>query len=203
VNSIEVKRLSESRLPTRYGEFTMIAYDSGKPDMPHIVLYRNVPADESAVDIRIHSECMTGDVFSSLRCDCGEQLHLSMKHIAEFGGALIYLRQEGRGIGLVNKLKAYNLQDSGMDTILANEALGFHADERDYADAVAILKDLGIQKIRVLTNNPDKLQALTEAGLKVVERIPLEVGANEESRAYLKTKRDSFGHLYGLEIGMP
>jgi 3,4-dihydroxy 2-butanone 4-phosphate synthase/GTP cyclohydrolase II len=203
VNSIEVKRLSESRLPTVYGEFTMIAYDSGKPEMPHLVLKKEGSAPDSILDIRIHSECMTGDVFSSLRCDCGEQLHLSLTHIAKNGGALIYLRQEGRGIGLVNKLKAYNLQDAGMDTIVANEALGFHADERDYGDAVAILKDLKIQRVRVLTNNPDKLQALTNAGIIVTERIALEISPNEESKAYLKTKRDSFGHLFGLEIGMP
>lgn len=114
-----------------------------------------------------------------------------------------HLRQEGRGIGLVNKLKAYNLQDAGMDTIVANEALGFHADDRDYGDAVAILKDLNIKSVRVLTNNPDKLQALSDAGINVMERIALEITPNEESKAYLKTKRDSFGHLFGLEIGMP
>lgn len=203
MNLKDAIRLSESRLPTRYGEFTMIAYESGKPDMPHLVLTREGNDNVEVADIRIHSECMTGDVFSSLRCDCGEQLHLSLNHIAKNGGALIYLRQEGRGIGIVNKLRAYNLQDAGMDTIVANEALGFHADDRDYGDAVAILRDLKINKVRVLTNNPDKLQALTEAGLEVIERLPLEVSPNEESKAYLKTKRDSFGHLFGLEIGIP
>jgi len=181
----------------------MIAFDSGKPEMPHIVLINLSDPKPVAVDIRIHSECMTGDVFSSSRCDCGEQLHLSLKHLAENGGALIYLRQEGRGIGLVNKLKAYNLQDAGMDTIVANVALGFHADERDYSDAVAILHDLGIAKVRVLTNNPDKLHALSEAGIEILARLPLEVQASEENRNYLKTKKESFGHLFGMEAGFP
>jgi 3,4-dihydroxy 2-butanone 4-phosphate synthase/GTP cyclohydrolase II len=196
--SMSAIRLAESRLPTTFGEFTMITYESGKRDMPHIVLH-NLTEKRDVTDIRIHSECMTGDVFGSLRCDCGEQLHHSMEHIAKHGGVLIYLRQEGRGIGLVNKLKAYNLQDEGMDTVMANVVLGFHPDERSYDEAVAILNDLGISSVRVLTNNPEKLDALIQAGIEVAGRLGIEVKAGSENAGYLHTKKVSFGHLLGLD----
>ena len=145
--------------------------------------------------MRLHSECMTGDVFGSKRCDCGEQLHKAMQKIDHEGGILIYLRQEGRGIGLSNKLKAYALQDQGRDTYEANKILGFEPDERKYNIAKEILTDLGISKIRLLTNNPDKVTQLTKYGIEVTERVPLEIPANEINKFYLQTKRDKFHHL--------
>lgn len=145
--------------------------------------------------VRMHSECMTGDVFHSLRCDCGEQLQRSMKIIAREGGILLYLRQEGRGIGLLNKIKAYALQDKGMDTVEANEHLGFVADERDYRIAGEILKDLGVSSIRLLTNNPYKIKELEQQGIKVAERIPLLVKATKLNQKYLNTKQEKLGHL--------
>jgi 3,4-dihydroxy 2-butanone 4-phosphate synthase/GTP cyclohydrolase II len=139
---------------------------------------------------------MTGDVFGSLRCDCGEQLHVSLRHFGEHGGILVYLRQEGRGIGLVNKLKAYKLQDEeNLDTIKANHALGFHTDERDYAEGIDILREMGVQKVRLFTNNPDKIAAFEGSGIEVVERVPIEVLTREENAAYIKAKRDFLGHL--------
>jgi len=189
------QHLVTARLPVIQGDFTIDAYDSGRPELPHLVL-RNVGLPASGtVNVRLHSECMTGDVFGSTRCDCGEQLAASMKYIQEHGGVLIYLRQEGRGIGLVNKLKAYNLQDEGMDTIAANHALGFQTDERIYSVAIEILKELGVNSINLLTNNPDKMDAFTNSGIQISERIPLVITPRPENISYLNTKKESLGHL--------
>ncbi|MFN0032875.1 MAG: GTP cyclohydrolase II, partial [Flavobacteriales bacterium] len=163
--------------------------------MPHLLLRNvDVPAMHT-VNVRIHSECMTGDVFGSTRCDCGEQLAASMKYLEEHGGILIYLRQEGRGIGLVNKLKAYNLQDEGMDTIRANHALGFHTDERNYVVAVEMLLAAGVRSINLITNNPDKMDAFANTAIEIVKRIPINIEPRPENRHYLQTKKDSLGHL--------
>ena len=189
-----MKRLEKAPLPTKHGDFDMYAYKSEFKDFPHVVLfsktdYTNTPA------VRVHSECMTGDVFSSGRCDCGEQLEFAMEYTAKYGGLVIYLRQEGRGIGLVKKLSAYNLQDKGLDTYEANESLGLHQDNRNFKIAADILKDLGIDKINLLTNNPDKVQQLKDAGINIEKRIPIEIAAHDNNESYLKTKRDLKGHL--------
>lgn len=186
--------LVSSRLPTIYGQFVMDTFDSGREEMPHIVL-RNSGADMPVVNVRIHSECLTGDLFGSTRCDCGEQLATSLRYIEEHGGVLVYLRQEGRGIGLVNKMKAYNLQDQGMDTIVANHHLGFHADLRSYDAAIEILKNLGISRINLITNNPDKLDAFAESGITIEKRIPILIDPRPENRKYLDTKKNALGHL--------
>ncbi|MCB0761039.1 MAG: GTP cyclohydrolase II [Flavobacteriales bacterium] len=197
-----IQKLAETTLPTVHGNFIMLAYDSGKDDFPHVVLVNGDLSAHHPVDVRIHSECMTGDVFSSVRCDCGEQLDTSMHHFGQKGGILIYLRQEGRGIGLVNKMKAYNLQNEGLDTIKANHALGFHTDERNFEDAIEILHDLGVNRINLLTNNPEKIDAFTNSGIEVVERIAIEIRPREENAAYLKTKRSGMGHFFSsLELG--
>ncbi len=186
--------LVSSRLPTVYGEFVMDTFDSGRPEMPHIVL-RNRGSEAEIVNVRIHSECLTGDVFGSTRCDCGEQLASSLRYIEEHGGALVYLRQEGRGIGLVNKLKAYNLQDQGMDTIVANHHLGFHADLRSYQEAIDILMHLNIVRINLITNNPDKLDAFNDSSIRVENRIPILIDPRPENRQYLTTKKEALRHL--------
>lgn len=191
---LKIKELVVAQLPTASGEYEIHAYDSGREDLPHVALVSKDLDRSQTIDVRVHSECLTGDVFGSLRCDCGEQLQASLRHFEQHGGVLIYLRQEGRGIGLVNKLKAYNLQEKGMDTAEANIALGFHADERDYAPAIAILQQLGIVKIRVLTNNPEKFEAFENSGITVVERLGLSVPAHSENRFYLDTKKRVFGH---------
>ncbi|MFN5620034.1 MAG: GTP cyclohydrolase II [Flavobacteriales bacterium] len=188
--------LVSSRLPTVYGEFVMDAFDSGRPEMPHLVL-RNRGSESPIVNVRIHSECLTGDVFGSTRCDCGEQLATSLRYIEDHGGVLVYLRQEGRGIGLVNKMKAYNLQDQGMDTIVANHHLGFHADLRNYSEAITILKQLGISRINLITNNPDKLDAFHESGITIENRIPILIDPRPENRTYLDTKKNALGHFLG------
>lgn len=196
MNPNPIHPLVSSRLPTVFGEFTILAFDSGREEMPHLLLINTtVESDRDLINVRIHSECMTGDVFGSTRCDCGEQLAASMKYIEEHGGAIVYLRQEGRGIGLVNKLKAYNLQDEGMDTIRANHALGFHTDDRKYTIAVDILKSKGIRRINLLTNNPDKLDVFSGSGIEIVERIPLMIEPRPENRHYLLTKKEALGHL--------
>lgn len=184
-------------MPTIYGEFVVEAFSSGREELPHLVLRSQIDPD-GVVNVRIHSECFTGDVFSSTRCDCGEQLAASMKYIEDNGGLIIYLRQEGRGIGLVNKLKAYNLQDQGMDTIRANHALGFHTDERSYGIAIEILKYLGISRINLLTNNPDKIDAFISSGIGIENRIPLMIEPRPENRHYLATKRNALGHLLSI-----
>ena len=185
--------LAAARLPTRFGEFRILAFPGETTNREHIALALGDMAGE--VVVRIHSECLTGDVFHSDRCDCGEQLDMAMERIAEAGsGIIIYLRQEGRGIGLVNKLHAYNLQDEGLDTVEANEELGFSGKMRQYGDGVAILKCLGVSRVALLTNNPAKVTALREAGL-TVRREPHTVTPKAENRDYLRTKASKMGHL--------
>ena len=194
----QVERVAEARLPTKYGEFKIVAYQSPHEPGEHIALTIGEWTPDSPVLTRIHSECLTGDVFGSMRCDCGEQMSLALKILGEEGtGALLYMRQEGRGIGLHNKIKAYFLQDGGLDTVEANKRLGFDPDMRHYGIGAKILADLGIKKIRMLTNNPRKLVGLAGLGIEVVERVQVEVPPNDENRAYLETKRQVMGHILG------
>jgi GTP cyclohydrolase II len=192
----EIKLQVESKLPTPYGDFRIRAYSESPDDLqPHIAMIKDPIHVEEAVLVRIHSECMTGDLFGSYRCDCGEQLMHSVDVIGENGGVLIYLRQEGRGIGIINKLKAYNLQDDGVDTAEANTHLGFEVDSRSFEDAVYILRSLSIQRIKLLTNNPLKVKAFDKSTIDVVERIPLEIAPHSQNRKYLETKKTVMGHL--------
>jgi 3,4-dihydroxy 2-butanone 4-phosphate synthase/GTP cyclohydrolase II len=196
---LSVKRLAEARLPTRYGDFTLIAYENELHDHTHVALVKGVPTPDTPTLVRVHSECLTGDVFGSLRCDCGGQIAAALTRIEQEGtGVVLYMRQEGRGIGLGNKIRAYELQDKGMDTVEANRRLGFPADLRDYGIGAQILVDLGIRKMRLMTNNPKKIVGLEGYGLEVTERIPLELEACEFNSAYLQTKRDKMGHLLFL-----
>jgi len=191
-----VHRAAEARLPTEFGEFRIIAYTNDVDRAQHVALVMGDIAGRRDVLVRMHSKCLTGDVFGSQRCDCGPQLHAAMKRIAEDGnGAIVYLDQEGRGIGLHNKIKAYALQDEGHDTVQANQRLGFAPDLRNYGIGAQILRDLGLSSIRVMTNNPRKLVGLEGYGLEIVERIPLLTDPNEENRAYLDAKRDKLGHF--------
>jgi len=185
-----------TRLPTRYGAFTVHAYEEPAAQATHLALVCGDVSAAPAPLVRIHSECMTGDLFGSVRCDCGQQLINAMRAVqAEGAGVVIYLRQEGRGIGLVNKLRAYNLQDTGLDTVDANLELGFQADLRDYNVAVAILEDLQVHRIRLLTNNPEKLAGFDGSRVQVTQRIPLHVQLHGENVHYMRTKRDRLGHL--------
>ncbi len=198
MTAVTVKREVCARIPTEEGEFRLCLYSNNRDDKEHLALVMGDPAGE-AVPVRLHSECFTGDVLGSRRCDCGEQLHLAMQFIAREGrGVVVYLRQEGRGIGLLDKLRAYNLQDQGYDTVEANLLLGHQADERDYDIGVAILRDLGVRSVRLLTNNPAKVEALQAAGLTVVERVPLVPTVHEENRFYLETKVRRMHHLLNL-----
>ena len=192
-----VHRVSTTRLPTELGgEFTVIAYSNDVDDNIHLALVKGEIKNEDAVLVRVHSECLTGDVFASKRCDCGEQLHRAMEMIHEEGqGVVLYMRQEGRGIGLVNKLKAYELQDKGLDTVEANIKLGFKPDLRDYGIGAQILVDLGVRKMRLMTNNPKKIVGLEGYGLKAVERVPMETNPHEKNLIYLKTKKKKLGHI--------
>ena len=193
-----VKRIADASLPTRYGEFRLIAYKGIIDGSESVALVMGEPSMEDRALVRVHSQCLTGDVFHSLRCDCGNQLDVAMQKIAARGsGVLLYIQQEGRGIGLVNKVRAYELQDKGRDTVEANEELGFPADLRDYGTGAQILADLGLHKIELLTNNPKKIIGLKAYGLEVVERVPIETPANTENYRYLSTKRDKLGHLFG------
>lgn len=188
----------KSLLPTKWGNFQVIAFDNSQSaEHPHIAILHESMDVKKTVLLRIHSECFTGDLFQSNRCDCGDQFSKSMELIAERKGMMIYLRQEGRGIGLINKLKAYNLQDEGMDTIQANHQLGFASDERNYSIALDILHELGVIEIDLLTNNPKKLESFLEDSISLRKRIPLVTEIKEESEAYMKTKRDHMGHLLG------
>ena len=177
----------------------MIAYaESPDEKMPHVAFVSQNTDYSRAVPVRIHSECMTGDVFGSRRCDCGEQLDAALSYVSEFGGAVVYLRQEGRGIGLINKLKAYQLQDTGLNTADANTHLGFDVDARQYACAVHILQDLGIRRIELITNNPDKEAALRQSPIEVTRRIPLVITPNADNRGYLLAKQELMGHLLDI-----
>ncbi len=190
-----VKRVAVARLPTEAGEFQVFAYESLLDAETHVALVRGDISDGLDVMVRVHSKCLTGDVFHSSRCDCGAQLHAAMARIAAEGrGVLLYLNQEGRGIGLANKIRAYELQDQGFDTVEANERLGFKPDQRDYGIGAQILGDLGIRTMRLLTNNPRKFIGLQGYGLAVSESVPLEIPASEFTRKYLKTKKDKLGH---------
>jgi 3,4-dihydroxy 2-butanone 4-phosphate synthase/GTP cyclohydrolase II len=191
-----VERIAEARLPTPFGEFKVIGYRSPLDEREHVALVKGEIEGNEDVLVRMHSECLTGDVFGSLRCDCGQQLASAMSMIQEDGlGAIVYLKQEGRGIGLHNKLKAYALQDEGRDTVQANEELGFKPDLRDYGIGAQILLDLGLHSIRILTNNPKKIVGLDGYGLKITDRVPLKVKPGEFNAEYLETKRAKLGHL--------
>jgi len=194
-----VNRVAQVQMPTEYGDFSLIAYENNIDAYQHLALIKGDVTGKEDVLVRVHSECFTGDVFASRRCDCGSQLHEAMRMINEAGcGVLVYMRQEGRGIGLINKLKAYELQEQGMDTVEANLHLGFDADPREYGLGAQILQDLGVTSMRLITNNPVKRAGLEGYGLTVSGRVPLEVAACATNRHYLETKKEKMGHF--LEI---
>jgi 3,4-dihydroxy 2-butanone 4-phosphate synthase/GTP cyclohydrolase II len=191
-----VERVTETNLPTQYGDFKLVAFEDKLTEDCHVALIKGDVSNGQPTLVRVHSECLTGDVFGSLRCDCGDQLAAAMKMIDNEGkGILLYMRQEGRGIGLKNKLLAYNLQEKGLDTVEANEALGFKADLRDYGIGAQILTNLGVKKIRLMTNNPRKIAGLEGYGLEIVERLPLEIHPCKMNIRYLTTKKTKLGHL--------
>jgi 3,4-dihydroxy 2-butanone 4-phosphate synthase/GTP cyclohydrolase II len=198
-----VRRIATATIPTKYGGvFTAIAYENDVDPYHHIALVKGEIGPDDTVLVRVHSQCLTGDVFGSKRCDCEEQLHTAMAMVEKEGkGVIVYMRQEGRGIGLVNKLRAYCLQDMGKDTVEANEALGFKADMRDYGIGAQILADIGLHKIRLMTNNPRKIIGLEGYGIEVVERVPIETKPHQENIEYLKTKAKKMGHLLSIKSG--
>jgi len=192
----EVRAVATAQLPTEFGNFEIHAYDDRTERKTHIALVLGEIGDGKAVLVRIHSSCLTGDVFHSARCDCGPQLHAAMERIAAEGrGVILYLNQEGRGIGLANKIRAYALQDKGYDTVEANERLGFDADQREYGLGVEILRSLGVKSMRMLTNNPRKLAGVENHGMSVSELVPIEIPASDSTRRYLRTKKEKLGHL--------
>jgi 3,4-dihydroxy 2-butanone 4-phosphate synthase/GTP cyclohydrolase II len=193
---ISVERVAVARLPTEIGQFKIAGYRSRTSDEAFVVLFKGEMQREVPTLARIHSQCLTGDVFGSIKCDCGRQLHRAMQMIEDEGrGAIVYQHQEGRGIGILNKLRAYALQDEGADTVEANEQLGFAVDLREYRQCAEVLFDMGLCKVRLLSNNPLKIRALEEAGLQVVERVPIEVETPETAGHYLRTKKEKMGHL--------
>jgi 3,4-dihydroxy 2-butanone 4-phosphate synthase/GTP cyclohydrolase II len=195
-----VRRVAEARMPTCYGEFTIVAYENDIDSHTHLALVKGEINEETPVLVRVHSECLTGDVFGSMRCDCGSQLQRAMQVVNDEGsGVILYMRQEGRGIGLGNKIKAYHLQDEGRDTVEANIELGFAPDLRDYGLGAQILVDLGVKRMRLLTNNPKKIIGLEGYGLKVEERMPIEIPVCDDNKCYLHTKYSKLGHLLHLE----
>ena len=191
-----IQKIAEAKLPTHWGEFKVIAFEDKKLNEEHLLLYMGELQNDSL--LRIHSQCLTGDTLYSLKCDCGSQLAMALQRISEQGvGMLIYMAQEGRGIGLVNKIRAYELQDKGMNTIEANEALGFAADERDYSYCKEILSAVNISSVRLMTNNPRKIKGLEDVGIKVTERVSIEIEPNKHNEDYLKVKADKLGHMIG------
>ncbi len=199
VETRTVERVAVANLPTEWGDFQIAAYRSLTNGEEYVVLFKGEMRRDVPTLVRIHSQCLTGDVFGSTKCDCGRQLHRTMQMIEQEGrGAVVYQQQEGRGIGIVNKIRAYALQDQGADTVEANERLGLAVDLRDYRQCAEILFDLGLCQVKVISNNPLKLQALEEAGLKIVERVSIEVDATEDAAGYLRTKKEKLGHLLTL-----
>ena len=195
-----VKRASSAKMPTKHGEFTIVGYENILTKEHHVALVKGDVSNGEPVLIRVHSECLTGDAFGSLRCDCGQQFEAAMKSIEKEGrGILLYMRQEGRGIGLINKIRAYNLQDQGLDTVEANLALGFGADLRDYGIGAEILADLKVRKLKLMTNNPRKLVGLSGYGIEIVERIQIQLNHNEKNELYLKTKQNKLSHMLKFE----
>ena len=193
-----INKVAEARLPTMHGDFKLIAYESKVEPGEHVALVMGTWKPEDSILVRIHSECVTGNVFGSLRCDCGQQIKSSLEMISREGrGVFLYMRQEGRGIGLHNKIRAYSLQDNGMDTIQANEELGFESDPRHYAISAQILAEMGVRRVRLLTNNPRKVAGLAVYELEIVERVPMETEVTEENRLYMETKRSKMGHFQG------
>lgn len=191
-----IKIQAEANVPTEYGKFRMVAFSEKENDwMPHMAIIAENTDFSKPVNVRFHSECITGEVFHSQKCECGQQLDSAMKYMHENGGLIIYLRQEGRNIGIINKLKAYALQEKGLDTVQANLQLGLPADDRDFGVAISILNILGIKEINLMTNNPEKLKIVENSNIKLIERIPLQIPSNPFSEEYLKTKKQFFGHL--------
>jgi len=196
---LSVERVAEAKLPTEWGDFLIAGYRSKTSDEDFVVLYKGELRPDLATLVRIHSQCLTGDVFGSSKCDCGAQLHRTLEMIQEEGrGAIVYQQQEGRGIGILNKIRAYALQDAGADTVEANERLDLPVDARDYRQCAEVLFDLGLCKVKVISNNPGKLRALQEAGLEIVERVSIEVESSEPAARYLQTKKEKMGHLLEL-----
>ena len=199
-SDLSVERVAVANLPTDWGEFNIAGYRSKTSSEEFVVIFKGDLRPDVPTLVRIHSQCLTGDVFGSTKCDCGPQLHTTMKMIQKEGrGAIVYQQQEGRGIGIVNKIRAYALQDQGADTVEANEQLGLAVDLRDYRQCAEILFDLGLCQVKVISNNPLKLRALEEAGLKIVERVSIEVDATEDAAGYLRTKKEKLGHLLTLK----
>jgi len=201
IKSLTIERVAVATLPTEWGEFHIAGYRSLSSSEEYVVLFKGEMRPEIPTLVRIHSQCLTGDVFGSTKCDCGQQLHRTMQLIQKEGrGAIVYQQQEGRGIGILNKIRAYALQDAGADTVEANEQLGLAVDLREYRQCAEILFDLGLCKVRVLSNNPLKLRALEEAGLEIVERVSIQIDSSENAERYLRTKKEKLGHLIDLNV---
>lgn len=195
-HDIEIEKIAEANLPTETGEFRIAGFRAKEDGEEFVALIKGELSPEEPTFVRIHSQCLTGDVFRSLKCDCGPQLEAAMARIEEAGkGVIIYQMQEGRGIGILNKIRAYALQDQGADTVEANVRLGFKADAREFARCAEILKSLGLHKVRIMSNNPDKIAALEKSGMEIVERVPLQMHSSKQSEEYLKTKKEKMGHL--------